>query len=91
MSEKEEAEAILQQETMAIFVFKDAQAVPKDIGIVLEGQKVLSELPSIANAVAILLGLLYTLNLEYPKTLKLTFEYIQKYPPPHYCVHEASQ
>ncbi|XP_052459822.1 uncharacterized protein LOC128018377 isoform X2 [Carassius gibelio] len=78
VSEKEEAEAILQQETMAIFVFRDAQAVPKDIGIVLEGQKVLSELPSIANAVAILLGLLYTLNLEYPKTLKLTFEYIQK-------------
>ena len=78
MSEKEEAEMTLQQETMAVFVIRDAQALPQDIGIILEGQQVLSELPSVANAVAILMGLLYALNLEYPKTLKLTFEYIQK-------------
>lgn len=78
MSEKEEAEQVLQQETIAIFIILDAQTVAKDIGIILEGQEVLSKLPSVANAVAILLGLLYALNLEYPKTLKLTFEYIQK-------------
>ena len=65
---------VLQQETIAVFVIRDAQASPQDIGII----RVLSELPSVANAVAILMGLLYALNLEYPKTLKLTFKYIQK-------------
>ncbi|KAK7118577.1 hypothetical protein R3I94_022161 [Phoxinus phoxinus] len=52
--------------------------LPTNIGIILEGQEVLSNLPSVANAVAFLLGHLYAFNLEYPKTLKLTFEYIQK-------------
>ena len=78
VSEKEEAEHILQGETMAIYIIRDAQAAPKDIGIILEGQEVVNELPSVANAVAILMGLLYVLNMEYPKTLKQTFEYIQK-------------
>jgi len=57
---------------------RDAQGVPTNIAIILEGQEVLSGLPSVANAVSILLGLLYAFNLEYPKTMKLTFEYIQK-------------
>lgn len=78
VSEKEEAEHILQGTTMAIFIIRDAQSAPKDIGIVLEGQEVVNNLPSVANAVAILLGLIYVLNMEYPKTLKQTFEYIQK-------------
>ena len=47
MSEKEEAEMVLQQETMAVFVISDAQALPQDIGIILEGQQVQSELPSV--------------------------------------------
>ena len=37
---------VLQQETMAVFVISDAQALPQDIGILLEGQ-VQSELPSV--------------------------------------------
>lgn len=78
MSEKEEAGQILQQETISIFVIRDAQAAPKDIGIILEGQEVVNKLASVANAVAILLGFLYALNQEYPKTLKLIFDYIQK-------------
>ncbi|KAG1930771.1 hypothetical protein F2P79_022092 [Pimephales promelas] len=77
-SEKEEAEQVLQQETIAIVVMRDAQGVPTNIAIILEGQEVLSGLPSVANAVSILLGLLYAFNLESPKTMKLTFEYIQK-------------
>jgi hypothetical protein len=32
VSEKEEAEMTLQQETMAVFVIRDAQALPQDIG-----------------------------------------------------------
>ncbi|KAK5883477.1 hypothetical protein CesoFtcFv8_019804 [Champsocephalus esox] len=78
VSEKDEAVQILQRETIAIFVIRDAQAATKDIGIILEGQEVVNKLASVANAVAILLGFLYALNLEYPKTLRLTFEYIQK-------------
>ncbi|KAJ3585709.1 hypothetical protein NHX12_014428 [Muraenolepis orangiensis] len=78
VSEKEEAGELLQQETIAIFVIRDAQAAPKHIGIILEGQEVVNKLASVANAVAILLGFLYALNLEYPKTLKFTFQYIQK-------------
>ena len=78
VSEKEEAEHILQGATMAIYIIRDAQAAPKDVGIILEGQEVVNELPSVANAVAILMGLLYVLNMEYQKTLKQTFEYIQK-------------
>ncbi|KAJ4948213.1 hypothetical protein JOQ06_019750 [Pogonophryne albipinna] len=78
VSEKDEAGQILQRETIAIFVIRDAQAATEDIGIILEGQEVVNKLASVANAVAILLGFLYAFNLEYPKTLKLTFEYIQK-------------
>ncbi|KAJ3606749.1 hypothetical protein NHX12_026268 [Muraenolepis orangiensis] len=78
VSEKEEAGELLQQETIAIFVIRDAQAAPKDIGIILEGQEVVNTLASVANAVAILLVFLYALTLEYPKTLKFTFQYIQK-------------
>ncbi|KAJ3605654.1 hypothetical protein NHX12_027699 [Muraenolepis orangiensis] len=78
VSEKEEAGQILQQETIVIFLIRDAQAAPKDIGIILEGQEVVNKLVSVVNAVAILLGFLYALNLDYPKTLKLTFKYIQK-------------
>ncbi|KAI4811420.1 hypothetical protein KUCAC02_014329 [Chaenocephalus aceratus] len=63
---------------IAIFVIRDKEAATEDIGIILEGQEVVNNLASVANAVAILLGFLYALNLEYPKTLKLTFEYIQK-------------
>ncbi|KAK5897590.1 hypothetical protein CesoFtcFv8_000250 [Champsocephalus esox] len=44
VSEKDEAGQILQRETIAIFVIRDAQAATKDIGIVLEGQEV-SALP----------------------------------------------
>ncbi|KAJ3588134.1 hypothetical protein NHX12_011729, partial [Muraenolepis orangiensis] len=79
VSEKEEAGELLQQKTIAIFVIRDAQTAPKDIGTILEGQEVVNTLASVANAVAILLGFLYALNLEYPKTQnKFTFQYIQK-------------
>ncbi|KAJ3586013.1 hypothetical protein NHX12_012415 [Muraenolepis orangiensis] len=77
VSEKEEAGELLQQETIAIFIIRDAQAAPKDIGIILEGQEVVNKLASVANAVAILLGFLYALNLEYPKTKKIQKVFIE--------------
>ena len=54
------------------------QEPPEDMGIVIEGVKVLYGLTSVASACALLLGLLYALNLAYPKPLRFTFEVLQK-------------
>lgn len=65
---------------MAIFVFRDGDALspPEDIGLIIDGVEVLSELSSVASACAMLFGLIYTLNLSYPVELKYTFETFQK-------------
>ena len=44
---------------------------PENIGIIIEGVDV-------ANTCAVLLGLIYSLNLCYPKDLRYTFEFLQK-------------
>lgn len=46
--------------------------------VVLEEAVVLSDLGDIPNALAVLMGLLYALNIDYPKELKDTFEVIQR-------------
>lgn len=55
---------------MAVFVIcKEGEGlqVPfEDIGIVIEGMEVLNELTSVASVCALLLGLIYALNLAYP-------------------------
>uniref|UniRef100_A0AAZ1XVH2 Uncharacterized protein n=1 Tax=Oreochromis aureus TaxID=47969 RepID=A0AAZ1XVH2_OREAU len=51
---------------------------PLDVMIVLEGVEVMGELGSVAFAVAMLLGLVYSLNLSYPPELRYTFEVLQK-------------
>ncbi|KAL6474683.1 hypothetical protein MHYP_G00157230 [Metynnis hypsauchen] len=69
----------IEETTLGIYVFKqrDASQEP-DIGIVLEGQVVLQELDNVALATAMLFGLMYALNLNYPPDLKYTFEVLQK-------------
>uniref|UniRef100_A0A3P8S984 Uncharacterized protein n=1 Tax=Amphiprion percula TaxID=161767 RepID=A0A3P8S984_AMPPE len=61
----------LEQLTMAVFVIwkegEGLQEPPEDIGIVID-------------ACAMLLGLIYALNLAYPKPLRFTFEVLQKIP-----------
>lgn len=49
-----------------------------DVAVILEEHIVLHELRNISNAFATLMGLLYCLNIDYPKGLKYTFELIQK-------------
>uniref|UniRef100_A0A671U701 Uncharacterized protein n=1 Tax=Sparus aurata TaxID=8175 RepID=A0A671U701_SPAAU len=50
----------------------------EDIGIVIDGTKVLTALGSFPRACAMLIGLTYALNLAYPKELRYTFEAFQK-------------
>lgn len=69
----------IEETTVGIYVVKhDATSKPEDIGIVLEGQQVLQDLDSIALAVAMLFGLMYVLNPNYPDDLKYSFEVLQK-------------
>ncbi|XP_035245407.1 uncharacterized protein LOC118211929 isoform X2 [Anguilla anguilla] len=50
----------------------------KGIVIVVEGEEALTDLRDVSQACAVLLGFTYSLNLEYPKKLKYTFEVFQK-------------
>lgn len=67
---------------MAVFVIRKEgeglQEPPEDISVVIEGVELLHELTSVASACALLLGLIYALNLAYPKPLHFTFEVLQK-------------
>ncbi|XP_060780776.1 uncharacterized protein LOC132888716 isoform X2 [Neoarius graeffei] len=68
----------MEETTVGIFVVKRHIFDHPDIGIILEGQQVLLELDNVALAAATLFGLIYALNLDYPKELKYTFEVLQK-------------
>lgn len=65
---------------LGIFTIK-MEAEPTDdlegVGIITEGVEVLHDLGNIANVVAMLFGLLYSLVLSYPTKLKQTFEVLQ--------------
>ncbi|KAJ8012904.1 hypothetical protein DPEC_G00047720 [Dallia pectoralis] len=70
----------IEDTTVGIYVFKEnaSSNEPEDIGIVLQGIKVLQDLDNVALAVAMLFGLMYALNFSYPPGLRCTFEIIQK-------------
>lgn len=50
----------------------------EDVGIVIDGAPVLTALGNFPRACAMLMGLVYALNLAYPKELRYTFEAFQK-------------
>ncbi|XP_048857981.1 uncharacterized protein LOC125725256 [Brienomyrus brachyistius] len=81
-STADNAQKDLEQLTMGVFVIRKEGEGPQEpaekIGIVIEGVEVLNELNSVASACALLLGLIYELNLAYPKCLHFTFEVLQK-------------
>ncbi len=66
---------------MGIYVIRyegaDIEDSLADVGVVLEGEKVIQDLCSVPYATAMLLGLIYGLNL-YPPELRYTFEVLQK-------------
>lgn len=71
---------VIENTTVGIYVVKEHASSDEveDIGIVLEGIKVLQDLDNVALAVAMLFGLMYVLNLNSPADLRCTFEVIQK-------------
>uniref|UniRef100_UPI003AAE858A uncharacterized protein isoform X1 n=1 Tax=Centroberyx gerrardi TaxID=166262 RepID=UPI003AAE858A len=82
-SEPREAELGIVQTTMGIYVTRVEGAGPgdelfADVGVVLEGVEVLQNLQSVTLGRVMLFGLIYALNLSYPKDLKCTFEVFQK-------------
>lgn len=50
----------------------------EDVGIIIERCTVLQDLHDVASGCALLFGLIYCLNLSYPKPLRYTFEFFQK-------------
>lgn len=50
----------------------------RSIALVIEEQVVLDDIKDFPTAFALLFGLTYALNLDYPKELKYTFEALQK-------------
>ena len=56
----------------------EASEESEDIGVVLEGIRLLRDLDNISLAVAMLFGLMYALNISYPADLRYTFEVVQK-------------
>ncbi|KAG8010355.1 hypothetical protein GBF38_014637, partial [Nibea albiflora] len=51
---------------------------PSSIGIILEGNLVMDEIESHAQAICLIFGLIYALHLDYPQSLKNTFNFIQR-------------
>lgn len=69
----------IEMTTVGIYVVKDtANSEPSDVGIVIEGVVALRDLENVALASAMLFGLFYALNMQYPTKLRYTFEVIQK-------------
>ncbi len=70
-------EADIKKTVLGVYVVKHEFADATE-DIVLEGVEVLSGLGNVALATAMLLGLIYSLNLTYPQELRYTFEVLQK-------------
>uniref|UniRef100_A0A8C2AX77 Uncharacterized protein n=1 Tax=Cyprinus carpio TaxID=7962 RepID=A0A8C2AX77_CYPCA len=64
--------------TVGIYDMKDtANGELSDVGIVIEGVVALRDLENVALVCAMLFGLSYAFNMQYPTKLRYTFEVIQ--------------
>ncbi|XP_034074475.1 uncharacterized protein LOC117547769 [Gymnodraco acuticeps] len=65
--------------TVGIYVARETPSNDySDVGVILEGVVVLHDLESVALAAAMLFGLMYALNMNYPLKLRYTLEVLQK-------------
>ncbi|MEQ2311238.1 hypothetical protein AMECASPLE_017759, partial [Ameca splendens] len=67
-------------QTMKVLVIHNplAEEDPAEVSVVIEGNRVLNGCGNRTKACMLLMGLIYGLNLEYPKMLKNTFAVFQK-------------
>lgn len=67
-------------EAMKVLVIHDpmAEEDPADVAILIEGNQVLNRCGNRTMACVMLMGLIYALNLQYPTSLKYTFDVFQK-------------
>uniref|UniRef100_A0A4W5MGH3 Uncharacterized protein n=1 Tax=Hucho hucho TaxID=62062 RepID=A0A4W5MGH3_9TELE len=70
---------------IGIFVVVDGAAADDpmpadnvDVALVIEEQVIIHELHNVPSTFATLIGLLYCLNMDYPKCLRYAFEVVQK-------------
>lgn len=71
----------LQKHTMGIYVINKEGGEMRhcdDIGIFVEGVIILNNCGSVARACAMMLGVIYALNMAYPKELRYYYEFLQK-------------
>ncbi|KAI5096429.1 sterile alpha motif domain-containing protein 3-like, partial [Silurus meridionalis] len=78
----ENAERDMASTVIGIYIIRSKDAdisdPPLDVGVIVEGVKVLHDLGDFTKACALLLGVIYSLNLSYPSDLKYTLEFLQK-------------
>ncbi|KAL7868757.1 hypothetical protein SRHO_G00101410 [Serrasalmus rhombeus] len=73
----ESEEQVAKGVNIGILLIQEEEDV-RDFSVVLEEQIVLNGIRDFPHAVAMLVGLLFALNIDYPKELRYTFEVIQK-------------
>ncbi|XP_057178886.1 uncharacterized protein LOC130555713 isoform X2 [Triplophysa rosa] len=56
----------------------NALSVDSSRAIILEGRIVVDDVPNLPHAVCLLFALIYALNLDYPKTMRNSFDFIQR-------------
>lgn len=64
--------------TIKVIVTHEPTSEEEQVSIVIEGNEVLTKCGNRTRGCILLMGLIYALNLEYPKALKNTFEVFQK-------------
>ncbi|XP_033982265.1 uncharacterized protein LOC117479428 [Trematomus bernacchii] len=75
----DDAERDISNTVMGIYTIRrNGDGGPEDVGIVIEGIKVMENVGSVIVGLIMLLGLMYALDLSFPDNLKYTFEFLQK-------------
>uniref|UniRef100_A0AAQ5ZWT5 Uncharacterized protein n=1 Tax=Amphiprion ocellaris TaxID=80972 RepID=A0AAQ5ZWT5_AMPOC len=79
-SAAEDAERDIADTTMGIYTIRrEGVEEPVDLGIVIEGIKVPSNIGNVILGFILLFGLIYALDLSFPDHMKYTTEFFQKF------------